>query len=1053
MVIASVDIGTFDEESCRYFLREVGERVVPAYPFGYGMEEVYSLILEKYGYAGIRDALSLLQELLEDDDVAAGVGDDGDIWRSWRHQWARRNRDPLNPYIPRIGRFVLPDPTPKHIRNLKADAFLRLENSQKPSISGLSQQNVTAEAEGKSSPEASTPDSAVAIQPTYNFPDEDRGISTTKTTYSHQRCRLGLPHFHDSPRHGQMAGHPHDYLQSYPASPRSTADSQQNVAYATSSLRQSGPDFSHFVPFERMGSLQVHLAESTDRQGRTAKIQALPQNSSSLSRSSLQRDIGSKEHNQSQALSQPGCIRAVNKKSHRSRLSCSGERLDQEDFNTVPNKPVSETRLSAASNLQRCFIAEPIEHRITPEPQRKAVHRNTTLIDGIFNNSIRRTGREVDRPEAQETRASKRSSKFLDWVAGQPKNNRRSWLQGVKSLLGATREKPSSTADVLTNTDYFSVIGADPYTLQQSSSMQMNKNASSPSPTPLANPRFLLDGACDEQISLSSSGSYLNKPLPLTPSEIVKSLSSRTRSNSHSRTRTQESPRASTTSTSNTPKKEELPAMTRDLRRFETMKTAESSVYETDRRYLRHVISPPNHQRTPNLSEQETSNSGPPPSAPMFYNTQGISESPPSSSPEPAGKEDELRDQRSVKPSSDSFKNTRNQQSVNSTPKRSQSPMKRMLGFAKTKTPESGPEKQAIPNSSSKRSLKQWTNKFRHGFLTADEEEAQREAQIENYMESVSNPVPAQLATFPISLDPAHQARLQADIELMIVVSANRFLLKEAEAGRLNPATVSATRDAWEKRNLPQVLEYLYDQATQRHLILANFQTLNFYGSGTPDPIGLNSTIYSWGVLVREMSVRTFCAGDSVIRKWLNDARRVLELLGAPLITFLAFQELEVKTLACISQKQYKRLRDGINTSGAEHRGVVPRRDWSATSNYGLNHRRNMSDGSHKYSALPAGLEHLNLSPTPGPTPTSRRSNSVKSRKPTGFTSTPLANSYSAGTMGDTYGNSSGRLRQDIYQGSHIPTMPSGQIQTAARRFQGEGEAIPLRRSMWSDRR
>ena len=81
----------FDEESCRYFLREVGERVVPAYPFDYGMEEVYSLILEKYGYQGIADAISVLQDLLEDDDVATGIGDDGDIWRSWRHHWKRRN--------------------------------------------------------------------------------------------------------------------------------------------------------------------------------------------------------------------------------------------------------------------------------------------------------------------------------------------------------------------------------------------------------------------------------------------------------------------------------------------------------------------------------------------------------------------------------------------------------------------------------------------------------------------------------------------------------------------------------------------------------------------------------------------------------------------------------------------------------------------------------------------------------------------------------------------------------------------------------------------------
>jgi hypothetical protein len=83
--------GVFDDESCRYFLRQVGERVVHAYPFNYGMEEVYSLILENYGYDGIADAISLLGDLLEDDDLATGIGDDGDIWRCWRLHWRRRN--------------------------------------------------------------------------------------------------------------------------------------------------------------------------------------------------------------------------------------------------------------------------------------------------------------------------------------------------------------------------------------------------------------------------------------------------------------------------------------------------------------------------------------------------------------------------------------------------------------------------------------------------------------------------------------------------------------------------------------------------------------------------------------------------------------------------------------------------------------------------------------------------------------------------------------------------------------------------------------------------
>lgn len=83
--------GTFDEETCRYFLREIGEQTVPFYPFSFGIDEVYTLLLEHYGGDWVADALSVLHELMEAEDNASGLGDDGDIWRSWRHSWRHRN--------------------------------------------------------------------------------------------------------------------------------------------------------------------------------------------------------------------------------------------------------------------------------------------------------------------------------------------------------------------------------------------------------------------------------------------------------------------------------------------------------------------------------------------------------------------------------------------------------------------------------------------------------------------------------------------------------------------------------------------------------------------------------------------------------------------------------------------------------------------------------------------------------------------------------------------------------------------------------------------------
>lgn len=84
-------LGAFDEEACRFFLGEVGRLVVPRLPFSFGMEEVYTRILDTYGRKAACDAISVLEELLEDETSAGGHGDDGDVFRPWRHGWRHRN--------------------------------------------------------------------------------------------------------------------------------------------------------------------------------------------------------------------------------------------------------------------------------------------------------------------------------------------------------------------------------------------------------------------------------------------------------------------------------------------------------------------------------------------------------------------------------------------------------------------------------------------------------------------------------------------------------------------------------------------------------------------------------------------------------------------------------------------------------------------------------------------------------------------------------------------------------------------------------------------------
>lgn len=111
----------------------------------------------------------------------------------------------------------------------------------------------------------------------------------------------------------------------------------------------------------------------------------------------------------------------------------------------------------------------------------------------------------------------------------------------------------------------------------------------------------------------------------------------------------------------------------------------------------------------------------------------------------------------------------------------------------------------------------------------------------------------------------------------------------------------------WASKGRPQVIEFQFDQATQRDLVLYNLKTFRFYGEHAENPVSLNSMMYNWKTVAKEMSVRTFCTPDSVIRKHLHDIYQILEMLGAPMVTFLAFQAMQVKALKTMREEQKKR--------------------------------------------------------------------------------------------------------------------------------------------------
>ena len=156
---------------------------------------------------------------------------------------------------------------------------------------------------------------------------------------------------------------------------------------------------------------------------------------------------------------------------------------------------------------------------------------------------------------------------------------------------------------------------------------------------------------------------------------------------------------------------------------------------------------------------------------------------------------------------------------------------------------------------------------------------------------------------FYVSLTPPQQAKLYSEMELMICATANQYLQIQQREGRMSLESLSKVLQAWSSKNRPQVIEFLFDQATQRDLVLYNLKTFRFYGPHADNIISMNSMMAAWKALAREMSVRTFCSPDAVVKKNLMDAFKVLEMLGAPLVTIMAFKEIKERAEAIIEGK------------------------------------------------------------------------------------------------------------------------------------------------------
>lgn len=162
-------------------------------------------------------------------------------------------------------------------------------------------------------------------------------------------------------------------------------------------------------------------------------------------------------------------------------------------------------------------------------------------------------------------------------------------------------------------------------------------------------------------------------------------------------------------------------------------------------------------------------------------------------------------------------------------------------------------------------------------------------------------------STFPVSIHSSDQMTIYGELELLIVTQVNWFLMAQHRKGNVSAGSVSKVVNFWKMKNRPQVLEFMFDQITQRDLILYNLNSLQFAEEYQHNNVKLNSTLNQWRAIAKEMNVRTFCNPDSLIKQHVIVTHKVCEMINAHKMAFEALQEIAEKMKAKIAEAETKR--------------------------------------------------------------------------------------------------------------------------------------------------
>ncbi|KAM3079664.1 hypothetical protein ACMFMG_006077 [Clarireedia jacksonii] len=265
--------------------------------------------------------------------------------------------------------------------------------------------------------------------------------------------------------------------------------------------------------------------------------------------------------------------------------------------------------------------------------------------------------------------------------------------------------------------------------------------------------------------------------------------------------------------------------------------------------------------------------------------------------------------------------------------KRSRSPMKKMFG--EHGWLGSSPNEIMRPQTQAAKSIRKSEKPRKAGMME------KIKSKIEELTEKTDskNIDKNKVSVLSISISPFEQARYLVELELMIVHTANTFLMTQFSQGRMSIDTIKRTVDTWKNKGRPAVVEFMYDQATQRDLVAVNQFNLRFHGERLGEDVRITSMLYNWKQVASLMAIRTFCNADTVLLKLLFDIEQILELIGATESIMLRLQQLRVSINESIRIARLKttnlEVTDGREIPWDSHHSTSTSRSISVDDPYG----------------------------------------------------------------------------------------------------------------------